>query len=270
MIQRRPVVAAIAYGGLILLYAPALAVAVFSVNQAKYGLTWRGFTWQWYARLFHNEAVLEAAVNSLLTAGISTALATVLGTALALGLDRVPWPARLKGAMDLIVNLPVVTPDIILAAALVLAFSLLRPLAGVFEMGLTTLIISHVTFQISFVALVVRSRLAALGHELDEAARDLYASGIFLFLRVTLPLIRPGVLAGAMLAFTLSLDDFIISFFTHGPDSVTLPIYIYSSVRRGLSPEIHALSTLALLATVILVLLAARLGGRRAEGGAAA
>jgi len=161
--------------------------------------------------------------------------------------------------MDTVVHLPVVTPDIILAAALVLTFSFFQSLAGILEMGLTTLIIGHITFQISFVALVVRGRLAALGRDLDEAARDLYASGLYLFLRVTLPLIWPGILAGAMLAFTLSLDDFIISFFTHGPDSVTLPIYIYSSIRRGLSPEIHALSTLVLLSTVVLVVLAERL-----------
>ena len=259
MNARRPVVTATAVFCLIFLYAPSAAVAVFSLNQAKYGLGWKGLTWDWYVRLFRNQAVLEAAWNSLLTAGVSTALATVLGTALALGLDRFPWPARLRGAMDLVVHLPVVTPDIILAAALVLTFSFFQALTGLLEMGRTTLIIGHVTFQISFVALVVRSRLAALGRELDEAARDLYASGLYLFLRVTLPLIWPGVLAGAMLAFTISLDDFIISFFTHGPDSVTLPIYIYSSIRRGLSPEIHALSTLVLLATVLLVVTAERL-----------
>jgi spermidine/putrescine transport system permease protein len=257
--QRRPVVTAVAVFCLLFLYAPSAAVAVFSLNQAKFGLAWKGFTWQWYVQLFQNQAVLDAAWNSLFTAGVSTALATVLGTALALGLDRFPWPGRLKGAMDAVVPLPVVTPDIILAAALVLTFSYFQSLTGALEIGRTTLVIGHVTFQISFVALVVRSRLAAFGRELDEAARDLYASGLYLFLRVTLPLIWPGILAGAMLAFTLSLDDFIISFFTHGPDSVTLPIYIYSSIRRGLSPEIHALSTLMLLATVALVIAAERL-----------
>jgi len=256
--RRRPVVTAVAVFSFFFLYAPSAAVAVFSLNQAKYGLAWKGFTWKWYIQLFHNQAVLEAAWNSLMVAGVSTALATVLGTALALGLDRFPWPPRLKGAMDLVVHLPVVTPDIILAAALILTFSLFQNLTGLLDLGRTTLIIGHVTFQISFVALVVRGRLASLGREIDEAARDLYASGLHLFLRVTLPLIWPGILAGAMLAFTLSLDDFIISFFTHGPDSVTLPIYIYSSVRRGLSPEIHALSTLMLLVTVVLVLAAGR------------
>lgn len=258
MNAKRPFVAIVAILSLVFLYVPSLAVAVFSVNNARYGLIWKGFTWKWYEKLFSNEAILEAALNSLIVAGISTVVATVLGTALALGLDRFPWPRRLTKAMDLLVHLPVVTPDIILAASLVLTFNLLRGLSGLFDLGMGTLILGHITFQISFVTLVVRSRLAALGRDIDEAARDLYATGFYLFFRVTLPLLIPGILAGAMLAFTLSLDDFIISFFTHGPDSVTLPIYIYSSVRRGVSPEIHALSTLVLLVTVMLVLVAER------------
>jgi len=265
MNAKRPIVAMVAICSLVFLYVPSLAVAVFSVNNARYGLVWKGFTWKWYERLFNNEAILEAALNSLLAAGISTVAATILGTALALGLDRFPWPRRLTKAMDLLVHLPVVTPDIILAAALVLTFNFLRGLSGLFDLGMTTLVLGHITFQISFVTLVVRSRLASLGRDIDEAARDLYATGSYLFLRVTLPLLAPGILAGAMLAFTLSLDDFIISFFTHGPDSVTLPIYIYSSVRRGVSPEIHALSTLVLLVTVMLVLAAERFSRFRAN-----
>lgn len=256
---QRLVVAVVAIFSLFFLYVPSLVMAVFSVNQSKYGLVWKGFSWKWYISLFHNQVILDAALNSLVVAVISTSVATLLGTALALGMDRFPWPKRLVAAMDFLVHLPVVTPDIILAAALVLCFSLLRQLVSGFEMGLTTLIIGHVTFQLSFVTLVVRSRLAALGRDLDEAARDLYASDFYLFSRVTLPLLAPGIIAGAMLAFTLSLDDFIISFFTHGPDSVTLPIYIYASIRRGISPEIHALSTLILLVTVFLVLLSERL-----------
>ncbi len=260
-----PIVSSIAIFSLIFLYLPSLAVAVFSVNDAKYGLVWKGFTWKWYEQLIANDLVLNAALNSLIVALISTAIATLLGTALALGLDRFPWPRRSGKAMDLLVHLPVVTPDIILAAALVLTFSFLRKISAAFEMGMVTLILGHITFQISFVTLVVRSRLASLGKDVDEAARDLYASSSYLFFHVTLPLLMPGILAGAMLAFTLSLDDFIISFFTHGPDSVTLPLYIYSSVRRGISPEIHALSTVVLLFTVILVVLAERISRLRSE-----
>jgi spermidine/putrescine transport system permease protein len=192
-------------------------------------------------------------------AAISTVIATIIGTTLALGLDRCPWPKPLGRFFNLIINLPVVVPDIIMAVALTMAFSFLRQFSSTFDMGMTTLIIGHITFQISFVTLIVRSRLASLNVETDEAARDLYASSTYLFLKITLPLILPGILAGAMLAFTLSLDDFIISFFIHGPESVTLPIYIYASLKRGLSPEIHALSTVMLLFTVILAIGAERL-----------
>ncbi|MDR1111174.1 MAG: ABC transporter permease [Deltaproteobacteria bacterium] len=262
MKEKRPMVAIVAVASLALMYLPSAAVALFSVNNARYGLAWRGFTLQWYARLFGNRDIIEAAINSLVLAVVSTLVATILGTALAIGLRRAPWPAALLRVFDLLINLPVVVPDIIMAVALAMAFNVLRLLSSVFEMGLFTLIVGHVTFQISFVTLVVKSRLEALGQDTDEAAMDLYASRLFHFRHVTLPLILPGVLAGAMLAFTLSLDDFIISFFTHGPESVTLPIYIYASIKRGLSPEIHALSTLMLVLTTIPIIIAERLTRR--------
>lgn len=259
MSKRRPVVTALALLTIAFLYVPSLAVAVFSVNDSRHGLVWRGFTWKWYEQLFQNEQILNAALNSLLAAVISTAVATVIGTALALGLDRYPWSRKTFRALDLTIHLPVVVPDIIMAATLIIAFSLLRRAFSLFEVGMTTLIIGHITFQIAFVTLVVRSRLATIGPEIYEAGRDLYASPAYLFRHVTLPLLWPGIIAGAMLAVTLSLDDFVISFFVHGPDSVTLPIYIYSAIRKGVTPEIHALSTLALLVTVILVVILERL-----------
>jgi spermidine/putrescine transport system permease protein len=148
----------------------------------------------------------------------------------------------------------VITPDIIFAAALVVAFGLVRTIWTAYQPGLSSMIIGQVTFQVAFVALIVRSRLMLIGKTFGEAACDLYATPGDLFRRVTLPLLLPGIMAGAVLAFTLSLDDFVISFFTSGPKSDTLPIYIYSSLRRGLSPELHALSTLIVLITVLLVL----------------
>ncbi len=243
-----------AAAALALLYVPMLAVAVVSVNASRHGFAWRGFTLAWYARLLGDRSVLEAAWNTVVLAAASTAVATVLGTALALGMSRYPWPRWLRGTLDFTVYLPVVTPDIIFAAALVIAFSVLRAASGFFQMGMTTMIIAHITFQIAFVALVVQSRLATIGRAVEEAARDLYADTRTLLRRVLLPLLMPGIAAGAMLAFTLSLDDFVISFFTAGPESTTLPILIYASVRRGVTPEIHALSTLIFLATVLLVL----------------
>lgn len=245
------------------LYLPLLAVMVFSVNATKFGLTWSGFTWDWYAKLFQNEQILELTRNTLFLAVVSTVIATVLGTALALGLERYPWGRRFRDTLETVLYLPVVTPDIILAAALVVAFGFLQTLSSVFEPGMITMIIGHVTFQVAFVTLVVQSRLIGLGRDLEEAAYDLYSSYPNLLRRVLLPLLAPGIAAGAMLAFTLSLDDFIISLFTAGPSSQTLPLFIYGSLRRGVTPEIHALSTLIFLATVILVLTSERLGRKK-------
>lgn len=244
------------------LYLPLLAVAFFSVNATKYGLVWKGFTLDWYIKLFHNDIILGAAMNTLELAVISTVISTVLGTILALGIDRFPWSKRSATSLDMILHLPVVIPDIILAAALVVAFGMLRMVSSWFEPGMLNMVIGHITFQIAFVALVVRSRLDAVGIDIEEAARDLFASNAYLLRHVTLPLIMPGIVAGAMLAFTLSLDDFVISFFTAGTDSVTLPIYIYAAVRRVVTPEIHALSTLVLLATVLLVIGSERMSRR--------
>jgi len=153
-----------------------------------------------------------------------------------------------------VVYVPVVTPDIVFAVGLLLAFEVVRQALGGLHLGMATMIVAHVTFQVSFVALVVGSRLATIGRSVEEAARDLYAGTWYAMRTVTLPLIAPGVVAGAMLAFTLSLDDFVISFFTSGPSSVTLPLYIYGSLRRGITPDIHALSTIIFLVTVALVL----------------
>ena len=253
MSRSSPLLTALAMFTMGFLYLPLLAVAFFSVNATKYGLVWRGFTLDWYVKLFHNEFILEAAWNSLVLAVVSTIVATVLGTLLAIAMNRFPWSRKTNTFLDLVLHLPVVLPDIIMAAALVVAFGLLRVISSAFEPGLFNMIIGHITFQIAFVALVVRSRLVTLGQEIEEAARDLFATTPYLLWRVTLPLLLPGIVAGAMLAFTLSLDDFVISFFTAGPESVTLPLFIFAAVRRGVTPQIHALSTLVLLITVILV-----------------
>lgn len=249
-----PAIACLSMFTLVLLYLPMVAVAIFSLNSARYSTAWKGFTFDWYARLLHNQDIWDATQNTLTLALVSTVVSTVLGTLLALGIWRFPWSQRVKGLLDLLVYLPVVTPDIVFAAAMVIAFGLLRKVSSMFEMGMTTMILAHVTFQIAFVTLVVLSRLATFGRSLEEAARDLYASTWYLMRRVTLPLLMPGIFAGAMMAFTLSLDDFVISFFTSGPDSQTLPLLISAAVHRGITPEFHALSTLIFLTTVILVL----------------
>ncbi len=249
-----PVFTGIAVGTLAFLYLPLVAVAALSLNASRFGVAWNGVSLKWYAALAQNGVVLAAAGNTLLLAAVSTLAATVLGTFLALGLERFPWPRWVRRVVDGVVYVPVVTPDIVFAVGMLLAFEAARAFVGGLRLGMATMIVAHITFQISFVALVVGSRLATIGRSVEEAARDLYAGAWYSLRRVTFPLLAPGIVAGAMLAFTLSLDDFVISFFTSGPSSVTLPLYIYGSLRRGITPEIHALSTIVFLVTVSLVL----------------
>ncbi|MBK9139551.1 MAG: ABC transporter permease [Verrucomicrobia bacterium] len=250
-----------AVGLYLFLYAPLAMVIVFSFNAARHGVAWQGFTTDWYRRLLSDELALSAAKNTLLLGGFSTAIATVLGTLLAFGLSRSGLPGQ-RWALRLL-QLPVFIPDIVFAAAMLLFYSLARQWLGLFELGMSTMVMAHVTFQIPFVTIVVRARLAGLDPSLEEAARDLGANPWQAFRCVTLPLILPGVLAAAMLAFTLSLDDFVVSFFTSGPGSTTLPILIYSSVKRGVTPEINALATLIVLASLAATLSVVLLQRRR-------
>lgn len=248
------------------LYLPLVMIGIYSFNQARYGLAWTGFTWQWYQQLLQNESVLAAARNTLVLALVSTAISTVLGTLLGYGLHRYRFPG--KGVISGAILIPVVIPDIVMAITLLVFYKLVRETLGGFELGLGTMILSHITFQITFVAIVIRSRLLTLDLDLEEAARDLYADSWQILWYVVLPLLRPGLVAAALLAFTLSIDDFVISFFTSGPQSTTLPILIYSGARRGISPEINALSTLIILVTLIVAVTTARwgVGGRSREG----
>ena len=230
------------------LYAPIAVVIVYSFNASRFGAGWHGFTTKWYHVLVSNPQALSAAKNTIILAVISTFLATILGTMLGVGLNRYWFPG--KRMISWFLYIPVVIPDIVMAVAMMMFFSLVRDWIGLFDLGLGTMIIAHVTFQISFVAIVVKSRLIGLDPSLEEAARDLGATPWLTFWKVTFPLILPGILAGGMLAFTLSLDDFVVSFFTAGPGSTTLPILIYSSVKRGITPDINALSTLIILASI--------------------
>jgi spermidine/putrescine transport system permease protein len=233
----------------IFLYAPIVVVIVYSFNAARFGAVWTGFTTKWYGALLDNSIALNAAKNTLLLGVFSTIISTALGTFLGYGLSRYDFPG--KKFISRLLYVPVFIPDIVLAVALLLFYSFVRNWLGLFELGLTTMTLAHVTFQIPFVAIVIRARLVGLDPSLEEAARDLGASEWQAFLHVTLPLIMPAVLASGMLAFTLSLDDFVVSFFTNGPGSTTLPILIYSSVKRGITPDINALSTVIILVSVI-------------------
>ena len=233
----------------VFLYAPIAVVIIFSFNASRYGVAWTGFSTKWYAALAENALALMAAKNTLVLALASTLIATVLGTMLGYGLKRFHFPGQ--KFFQSVLQVPVFIPDIVMAIALLMFYELAHQWLGWFTLGLTTMILAHVTFQIPFVAIIIQARLAGLDPALEEAARDLGADEWQTFRRITMPLIFPGILAGAMLAFTLSLDDFVVSFFTSGPGSQTLPILIYSSVKRGVTPDINALATLIVLASLL-------------------
>lgn len=250
----------VACGTLLFLYAPIAVVVLWSFNAARFGPAWEGFTLDGYAGLLRHRDAQAAVWNTLQLAVVSTGLATGLGTLLGYALARREF--RGKGALLRFLQLPLFLPDLVLAVGLVLLFQVTRAWLGLFELGLPAMIAGHVTLQIPFVALTVRARLAGLDPALDEAAHDLGADARAVFRHVTLPLMWPGVAAGALLAFTLSLDDFVISYFAGGPGSTTLPVLIYTSVKRGVSPEIHAVSALLILASVLATVAVLRLQRR--------
>jgi spermidine/putrescine transport system permease protein len=248
------------------LYIPIVVVMVYSFNAAKHGGAWAGFTTQWYAKLLNSPEKLAAAWNTFVLAVISTTVSTCLGTLLGYGLSRYRLPG--KALFSWLMYVPVVIPDIVMAVAMLMFYTWVRDWLGLFQLGLTTMILAHITFQIPFVAIVVRSRLAGMDPAIEEAAHDLGANARQKFWHVTLPLMLPGVLAGAALAFTLSIDDFVVSFFTTGPGATTLPILIYASVKRGVTPDINALSTLIVLASVAGTVAVTLLQRRGQHGGA--
>jgi spermidine/putrescine transport system permease protein len=235
------------------LYLPILIIVALSFNQSRFGVHFTGFTFDWYLRLFGNERVFDFLMNTLIVAVVSTTASTILGTLLAIGLVR--YRFRLQAALRYLLYVPVVVPDVVMGISLLLLFDVVRDAIGWPRLSLFTIIMAHITFQIAYVTLVVRARLTLLDPTLEEAAQDLGATPWQTFREVTLPLIMPGVIAGALLAFSLSLDDFVVTFFTAGPGSTTLPLYIFSSVKLGITPEIHALSTLMVGATILLLVL---------------
>ena len=243
------------------LYAPLLSLIVFSFNDSKRTTVWRGFTLHWYADLFQDADLLLAFGNSLAIALISTAISLVLGTLVALLLWRFRFPG--KAGLEGLLALPIVVPEICLGVAFLVFFTSVLPwptdLAWPFNLG--AIIIAHVSFSFSFVALVVRARLASFNRDFEEAARDLGATEWQIFRDILVPHLKPGLVAGALLAFTLSLDDFVITFFTSGPDTVTFPIKVYAMVRFSVTPEVNAASTLLIVLTAGLTALALKLQG---------
>lgn len=237
------------------LYLPIAVLVAFSFNRARQTAAWEGFTLSWYREMLRDERLLGAVRNSLLIAALATALATVIGTMAALAFAAAGSPPRRgRRPTEVLLLLPVILPEVVLGAALLTLFGAWR-----MRLSLATVLIAHVVFSISYVALVVRARLAGLDPALAEAARDLGAGAGEVFRRVTLPLALPGIAAGALLVFTLSIDDYVVTSFVAGVGATTLPLHIYSLLKAGVTPEINAVSTALLAVTVALIAVAYRL-----------
>lgn len=230
------------------LYVPISAVVVFSFNSGEQTAVWQGFTFDWYAALFEDAALWRACRNSLIIAGAATLIATVIGTATALAIER--YRFRLRTALVRCLYLPIIMPDIVLAIALLTFYVQAR-----MPLGLTSVIIAHGVFNIAYVTIVVRARLQGYDNSVEDAALDLGATEWQTFWRITLPLIAPGIIGGAMLAFTLSIDDFVITFFTAGVGWTTLSVHIYSLLKFGITPKINAISTMLLVNSIGFILL---------------
>lgn len=231
------------------MYIPILVLVLFSFEKSRMASGLTGFTFDWYTKLFHNGDIGSAFLNSLIVAVIAVIVSSVMGTMAAVGLTRLHFKG--KGLYRGLLLLPIIIPEIAMAvSALILFIRIGLPL------GLATVVVSHIVFCVAYVTLTIMGRLEGLDPRLEEAAQDLGASPLMAFFRVTLPLLAPGIIAGALLAFVLSLDDFVITQFTAGVGSTTLPLRIFSMVKFGVSPEINALSTLMILLTGGITLLA--------------
>jgi spermidine/putrescine transport system permease protein len=251
---------------LLFLYAPLIVLMIFSFNDSKANVVWKGFTTKYYAKLFANDELIEALINSLTIAALATVISLVLGAMAAVMLWRFRFP--LKGIIEGTISLPIIVPEICLGVAFLIFFARIGwPSDLPWPLNLSAITIAHVTFCFPFVAMVVRSRLASFNKEQEEAAKDLGASEWQTFRDVILPHIRPALVAGSLLAFTLSLDDFVITFFTSGPDTLTFPVKVYSMVRFSVTPEVNAASTMLIILTVLLTAIALKVQGAKALAG---
>jgi spermidine/putrescine transport system permease protein len=260
-----------AYGvvGYLFLYLPIIILVIFSFNDSRSTAQWSGFTTHWYVEMINDDQIILALWNSLFVAVVSTAISTVIGTLAAMAMERYAFRGKL--AMDAVLYLPIIIPDIAMAIMLLVFFNVtgigFEPwklsLFGLHLAVPYSVIIGHVAFNIAFVAVVVRARLATMDRTLEEAANDLYANPWNTFWRITLPMMMPGILGGALLAFTLSLDDFVITFFTSGAGFNTLPVRVFGMIKKGVTPKINAVSSLMLAFSLMLILISivSRRGG---------
>lgn len=244
----------------LLMYLPILVVIVFSFNDSRLTVSWKGFSLQWYQALFENSSLMEALGNSLILAVASCLLSAVIGTLGAVGMAKIQY--RSKGLIEYVSLLPLMIPEIILGMVFLAFFSQLN-----LPFGMLTLLIAHTVFCVPYILMEVKARLVGMDKSLEEAAMDLGASPVRIFFDITLPLIMPAVLSGSLLAFAMSMDDVVISVFVNGPRLSTLPIKVYTQMKTGVTPEINALCTLMLAVSVIILLvysLLRKLSGRNA------
>jgi len=242
----------------VFLYFPIVTLIAFSFNDSRRNIVWKGFTLKYYVKAYNNTGLHEAFINSLIIASTSTLISTILGAMLGLALYRYRFPG--KGPFEGWAHLPIVIPEICMGVAMMAFFFLVE-----IPLGLFTVTVSHIAFSIPFVAVIVRARMGGFDHSLEEASRDLGANRWQTFWHVTFPYMVPGVIAGALLALTLSLDDFVITFFTTGPGATTFPIKIYSMVRFSVTPEVNAASTVLIAVTLGLTLTAMWVQSRSAR-----
>lgn len=244
------------------LYFPIALIVGFSFNAGRYAMDWQGFSLAWYGKAFSNPLILQALITSLIIAGLTALLSAIIGTMTALGLERVT--GRTRTIFDALIYIAIMVPGIVIGISTLIAFVTLFNFVNPFlvslwnikiEMGIWTVIAAHVLFNLAVVCLLVRARLMGMDRSLVEASEDLYATPMGTFRQVVLPLLMPSILAGFLLSFTFSFEDFIITFFVAGPN-VTLPIYVFSSIRRGVTPEINAVGTVVLLSSLVLLIIA--------------
>ena len=236
----------VSIGALAFLYAPIVILMIFSFNASKIGVSWEGFTWHWYGRLMGDPELWLATRNSLVVGMVSTGVAIVLGLGMAVIMERMVF--RGKQVLDGVLLLPLVIPEVMLGVALLLCFVMVQ-----WPLGLATVTIGHVVFNLPLVTIVIRARLRKIDPVWEEAAQDLGATPLQAFTRITLPLLRPAILGAGLMAFTLSLDDFVVTFFTTGPGATTLPLHVFSMMRTGVSPAINALSAILVSLSMLLI-----------------
>lgn len=252
------------YMGLVLLflYAPIFVLIVFSFNESKSRSVFSGFTLEWYEKLFHNSVIISSLINTMIIAALASVLSTILGTLAAIGINsmrKVP-----KAVVMNVTNMPIINPEIVTGVSMMLLFVFFAARMNL-EFGFVTLLIAHITFNVPYVILNIMPKFKQMDPHLFEAAQDLGCSPLQAFRKVILPEIMPGIVSGFLMAFTYSLDDFVISYFTSGSTSQTLPITIYAMTRRKISPQINALSTLIFVVVVIVLIVKNFVEGRAAK-----